>query len=88
MVSYLLLVIIGIGIIVLGGIMNVGTDIVTKFVEDIYPFTGTPLEGATDEEANNGLNLLMAVFTNFAIIALLVIVYFVLSMSQKPVRPW
>ncbi len=87
MASYLLLVVIGIGIIAIGLGMNVFTDIIDEVIP-LYNYEGTQLAGVTDSDANTVFYLIISVFKNFLILAGVVLLWFVFNKMQKPVQPW
>jgi len=84
MVSYLLLVVLGIGMIVIGMAHGVTQDI----VDIIIPLYSTVLPGQTDTVADDGFNTILSIFNSLLILIGLGILFFVFVMSQKPVRSY
>lgn len=84
MVSYLLLVVLGIGMIIIGIAQGVTGDI----VDLIIPLYTTVLPGETDTVANDGFNTIIAIFNSILIIIGIGILFFVFVMSQKPENRW
>lgn len=84
MVSYLLLVVLGIGMIVIGMAQGITQDIIDIFI----PLYSTILPGQTDIVANDGFNTILSAFNSILIIIGLGMLFFVFVMSQKPVNRW
>lgn len=86
-VAYLLIVVVGLVLFVLGLAYAFFSDL-EQNIEEMDIYAGTPLENSMTADDTETLGLLKVPFKFFLMIALIVIVYFVWVMSQKPERGW
>jgi uncharacterized protein (UPF0333 family) len=87
-VAYLLLVGVGLTIITVGIAYSFISDFVDVILSSINNYSGTPLANQMDVDSISTGNLLLALFKLILIPALLVIIYFAFTMSQKQQKSW
>lgn len=87
-VSYLLLVGFGFTIVIVGIAYMFTSDFVDYILAAINNYEGTPLEGQMDSSSIEGGNFLIVLFKLFLIPALLILSFWVWSMSQRPFKPY
>ncbi len=88
MVSYLLLVGLGLTLIVSGITYNIVSDIVDLALNAFISVYANIPDASMDSASIEGGNMILMVF-KFCLMPILVILcYFLLTMAQKPIRQW
>lgn len=88
MVAYLLLIGFVLSILVVGASYMASSDFVDLLLSAINSYNGTQLQGQMDSDSIQTGNFLMMLLKYILIPSLFVLIYWILVMSQKPVRPY
>lgn len=87
-VAYLLLVGLGLTIVIVGIAFGFIMDFVDYTLAAINGFEGTPMADQMDEDSIEGGHFLYTLLKFILIPGLLVLVYWIWQLAQKPVKPW
>ena len=88
-VAYLLLVGLGLSLVVIGIAYAFISDMTDALINGInLGYSGTPMETSMDAESIEGGFFLLTLFRMILIPAFLVLIYWIWTMAQKPVRPY
>ncbi len=87
-VSYLLIVGLGLTIIISGICYNVTSDIVDTSLSALSTGFSNMPDATMDADTIEGGNMVLMAFKYSLMPILIVVAYFCVNMSTKPVRPW
>lgn len=87
-VAYLLLIGVGLTIIVVGITYNITSDFVDYIISSINGYSGTPLANSMSADSIDTGNLLLMAFKLVLIPALIAIIYWSYTLSQKQQKNW
>ena len=87
-VAYLLLVGLGLTLIVTGITYSFVSDFIDFVLSAINNYSGTPLANQMPASATEGGNFLIAIFKMCLVPILFIIMYWIFTMSMKPVKPF